>query len=231
MISVMAMAGEGARYKKHGNTPKPLSIIGSMPMFYWAMENVIAETNIFVVKDTHVADYSIDKTIKNFFPNAIIVVQDGMVGGQLVSAMLSESFLQTKEELVVIDCDMSLRVDHQKMSLLDCDAALGTFFSRSKDYSYVVKKDGVVLDIKEKDPISNEAVGGLFYWKHSKDFIKYARMSVARKKMTNGEFYISSAYKEAILEGLLVKTIMSGYGYDLSTDDGSSSFLFSKDIL
>lgn len=227
----MPMAGDGTRYKKYGQIPKPLAIIDSMPMFYWAMENVIAETNIFVVKDTHVKDYSIDKTINNFFPNATIIIQEGTVRGQLVSAMLSESLLQTKEELVVLDCDMSLRVDHQKLSLLDCEAALGTFFSRSKDYSYIIKKDGVVRDIKEKDQVSNEAVGGLFYWKHAEDFVKYARMSVARKKTTNGEFYISSAYKEAILEGLLVKTIMSGYGYDLSTDDGLSSFLFSKDML
>jgi dTDP-glucose pyrophosphorylase len=227
-ISVMPMAGDGTRYRSIGNEPKPLSTIDSMPMFYWAMEHVVADTKIFVVKDRHVSNYSIDRVIKDFFPDAIILVQQGKVEGQLMSVMLAKEFLQTSEELVILDCDMSLKIDHNRLQYLDCDAALGTFFSQSKEYAYVLKKEGAVVDIKEKNQISNEAVGGVFYWKRSNDFLQYATASILKENRVREEYYVSSVYDEAIKNGAVVKTIMSGFGYDLSTEIGRESFLWSR---
>ena len=61
---------------------------------------------------------------------------------------------------------------------------------------------------------------------NSNTFLKYAKQVVDKQILVNGESYISSVYREGIKDGLTVKTQMSGFCYDLSTEDGVTDFLW-----
>lgn len=234
MINViMPMAGNGLRVKDTFNIAKPLIPIKDVPMFCWALESVNVDAHfVFVVRNTHIDQYSIDKVIQQFFPVADIVVQYGDAKGPAYSVMEAEKHI-TDDPLLIMDCDMYLNLDYKKMmtNLADCDGVLGTFLSNSVSYSYIDKSDnGMVKDIREKETISSEAVGGSYFWKNGKDFVKhfYKASDVADP---NKELYMSAVYKSAIGEGKNIKSVISQYCYDLSTKDGMDNFMLNRGLL
>jgi 3,4-dihydroxy 2-butanone 4-phosphate synthase len=54
----------------------------------------------------------------------------------------------------------------------------------------------------EKDPISDVALAGAFYWRKGSDFVKYAKHMVENNiRAHNGEFYLGSVFNQAISDG------------------------------
>ena len=55
------------------------------------------------------------------------------------------------------------------------DAGILTFKSTHPKWSFAkVDKDGLVTEVAEKNPISDTATVGFYYWKKGSDFVKYA---------------------------------------------------------
>lgn len=224
-IMVMPMAGDGKRMASISDTPKPLIEINGYPMFYWAAKNIPADKKVFIVRLDHIEKYSIDKTILNLFPEAIISVQNTKLDGQLLSILVAREYIDSEESLFLVDCDMYSDVKFDDFFDLSSTASILTFSSDLPNYSYVVKNGNMVDSIIEKNVISNNAVGGVFYWHKAKDFLKYSNICINKNVRTNNEFYVSSTYSEAILDGRIIKTLSSGRTYDLSTISGMSLFL------
>lgn len=224
-IMIMPMAGKGLRTASMYSGPKPLIPINDYPMFYWAAKNIIADTKIFIVRKEHILEYGIDKQVKDIFPDAIILVQDGHLSGQLMSILVAEKYIDTEEDIVFVDCDMFSSFNFKDFYLSDYTSSILTFENNVDRYSYILKNNNVVTKIIEKKVISSEAVAGIFYWKNGKTFLKYARKSIKNKNIINGEYYISSVYSEAISDGILTGTVKSNQTYDLSVDLNIKNFI------
>jgi NDP-sugar pyrophosphorylase family protein len=227
---VMPMAGKGIRTASTHSCPKPLIPINGYPMFYWATKNIIADTKVFIVRQEHLLEYEIDKEINKNFPDAIILVQEGNLDGQLLSILIAEKYVDTEEDVVFVDCDMFSNFDFKDFSMSNNDASILTFENNLDQYSYVIKSDNIVSKIVEKKAISDEAVAGVFYWKSGKTFLKYAKETIDKEIKINGEYYISSVYSEGISDNLLVATVKSRVTYDLSIDSDIQKFAISKEI-
>jgi NDP-sugar pyrophosphorylase family protein len=227
-IMVMPMAGNGVRTSNIFDGPKPLIPINGFPMFYWAAKNIIADKKIFIVRRDHIIKYNINKIVKNLFPEAIVLVQEEKLSGQLLSTLIAKEYLDTSEDIVIADCDMYSDFDFNDFLNIQADAGILTFSNNEKNYSYVLKDFDFVIGIAEKQAISQEAVGGVFYWKHGYKFLKHAKDSIANNIKTNGEYYISGVYTEAISKGCRVKTIFSENTYDLSLEDQIKLFIKEK---
>ena len=223
----MPMAGESKRNKNAFDGPKALMQIAEYPMFYWAAKNINVDKKIFIVQKEHVSKYQIDKIIKDFFPDANIIIQNGKLNGPLLSTMLAYRYIDVEEDIVIMDCDMYSDIDISEFVGLDADASVLIFNSDFQGYSYVAIKDNKIIDIKEKQTISSEAISGVFYWKHGKVFLEYAKKCIAAGNMVNGEFYISGVYHEAIKDNCNIQAVRSNRVYDLSREPERKSFLSS----
>lgn len=71
-----------------------------------------------------------------------------------------------------------------------------------KKWSYVkVDENRIVIDVREKEPISTHASTGIYYWSCAGDFIKYADQMILKNIRVNNEFYVCPVYNEAIQDG------------------------------
>ena len=74
---IMPMAGEGSRFLKEGwTTPKPLITLDGVPLFKRAIGSVAIEgLNMkysFIVRQEHIDNYAIDRSIREILPEANI---------------------------------------------------------------------------------------------------------------------------------------------------------------
>ena len=71
------------------------------------------------------------------------------------------------------------------------DGAILTFTATHPKWSYAkVDKNNNVTKVAEKKVISNNATVGVYYWKHGKDFVKYANQMIDKNIRVNNEFYV-----------------------------------------
>jgi hypothetical protein len=63
----------------------------------------------------------------------------------------------------------------------------------------------VIQEVAEKNPISNKASVGIYYWKKGSDYVKYAEQMISKNIRVNNEFYICPVYNEAIEDKKLFK--------------------------
>ena len=58
-----------------------------------------------------------------------------------------------------------------------------------------------IIEVVEKEVVSNEATVGIYNYKHGKDFVRAAEQMIAKNYRVNGEFYVAPVYNELIREG------------------------------
>ena len=87
------------------------------------------------------------------------------------------------------------------------DGGILTFTSTHPKWSYVkLNENGNVTELKEKDPISNIATVGIYYYKHGSEYVKYAEQMINKNLRVNNEFYVAPVYNEYILDSKKIKT-------------------------
>ena len=68
-----------------------------------------------------------------------------------------------------------------------------------------LNEDGFVTEAKEKEVISNNAVGGFYYFRTGKMFVEYAKNMVQQENMkSKGEYYICPVFNLLLEDGLKI---------------------------
>lgn len=73
----------------------------------------------------------------------------------------------------------------------DSDAGIVVFTSNDPKYSYVRSINGVVVEIAEKEVISDKATAGVFFFKNSKIMLQCIEWAFLNKVMTNGRYFVA----------------------------------------
>jgi hypothetical protein len=98
------------------------------------------------------------------------------------------------------------------------DAGILTFYAKDAKWSYAEADDnGIVSKVAEKEVISDHATCGVYYWKHGRDYVKYAKQMITKNIRTNNEFYVCPVFNEAIADGKKVKIFPTMNMYGLGT--------------
>ena len=82
-----------------------------------------------------------------------------------------------------------------------------------------------MTEVAEKDPISDDATVGFYYWKHGRDFIKYAKQMIAKNIRVNNEFYVCPVFNEAIEDGKKIKAYHVDEMWGLGTPEDLQAYL------
>jgi hypothetical protein len=93
-----------------------------------------------------------------------------------------------------------------KMQETEADGGIVTFKAIHPKWSFAkIDNLGHITEVAEKNPISDNATVGFYYWKHGSDFVKYAEQMIAKNTRVNNEFYVCPVFNEAINDKKIVR--------------------------
>jgi len=215
MIFLIPMAGKGLRLEKSGyGVPKPLVDIGGVPMVQRVIENLgVNGSFVYVVREEHINNYQIDSLLQKMNPGTVFSLKEDNEG-QTQTCLLAEEVLDTEEELLIVNCDNYFIWDQEDFNRIledqTIDGAAFTFIDPERRSHWCFAKldsHNNISELVEKEPISDIALAGAFYWKKGSDFVKYAKQTIDKNlRAANGEFYLGGVFNEAIREGKVIKS-------------------------
>lgn len=221
---VIPMAGLGSRFENAGySLPKPLININQKPMIQVAVENLGIDANfIYIIQKKHRENCELDKLLNLITPNCTLIETDGLTEGAACTALLARQFINNDNPLFFSNSDQFVEWDSteffQKMNETDSDGGIATFNATNPNYSFVkIDENDLVQEVAEKNPISDIATVGFYYWKHGSDFVKYAEQMISKDIRVNNEFYVCPIYNEAINDGKQIRIFMTDRFWSLGT--------------
>ena len=232
MNVLIPMAGAGSRFQKAGYTfPKPLIEVHGKPMIQVVVENINIDANyIYVVQKSHRKEYNLDTLLNLITPGCHIVEVDGVTEGAAVTTLLAKDYINNHEPLLMANSDQYVEWESNeimyKMIEQHVDGGIVSFEATHPKWSFAKVDDfGYVTEVAEKNPISNIATVGIYYWKHGSDYVKYAEQMIDKDIRTNGEFYVCPVFNEAIQDNKKIKTFNISKMWGLGTPEDLIQFI------
>jgi HAD superfamily hydrolase (TIGR01509 family) len=229
---LIPMAGAGSRFQQAGYTfPKPLIDVKGKPMIQVVVENLNIDANyIFVVQKEHREKYNLDTLLNLITPNCKIVEVDGLTEGAACTALLAKEYIDTENPLFFANSDQFVEWDSNefmyKMNETEADGGIVTFKSTHPKWSFAkIDNKGNVIEVAEKNPISDIATVGFYYWKQGSDFVKYAERMIEKNIRVNNEFYVCPVFNQAIEDNKKIKVYDIPKMWGLGTPEDLNLFL------
>lgn len=229
---LIPMAGAGSRFEKAGYTfPKPLIDVKNKPMIQVVVENLNLDANfIYVVQKSHRQKYNLDTLLNLITPNCKIIETDGMTEGAACTALLAKEYINNDSPLFFANSDQFVEWNSNefmyKMQESNADGGIVTFNATHPKWSFAkIDENGFVTEVAEKNPISDIATVGYYYWKHGSDFVKYAERMIDNNVRVNNEFYVCPVFNQAIQDGKQIRTFNIEKMWGLGTPEDLKFFL------
>ena len=113
-----------------------------------------------------------------------------------------------------------------KMQESNSDGGIVTFESTHPKWSFVkTDEKGFATEVAEKNPISNQATVGFYYWKRGSDFVKYAEEMIEKDIRVNGEFYVCPVFNTAIEDCKKITTFNVDGMWGLGTPEDLDNYV------
>ena len=229
---LIPMAGAGSRFEQAGYTfPKPLIEVNSKPMIQVVVENLNIDANyIYVVQKSHREKYNLDTMLNLITPGCKIVEVDELTEGAACTALLAKEYINSDSPLFFANSDQFVEWDSNefmyKMQESNCDGGIVTFKATHPKWSFAkIDDNGFVTEVAEKNPISDNATVGYYYWKHGSDFVKYAEQMIERNIRVNNEFYVCPVFNQAIEDCKKIRIFESAKMWGLGTPEDLKFYL------
>jgi len=227
MNVVVPMAGAGSRFEQAGYTfPKPLIDVNGKPMIQVVVENLNVDAHfIFLVQKKHYEQYNLKSILNLISPGCDIILVDGLTSGAASTTLLAKELINNDDPVLFANSDQFIEWDANEcmyaFSADDIDAGMLTFKSTHPKWSFAkLGDDGLVSEVAEKNPISDNATVGVYFWKKGSDYVRYAEQMIEKDIRVNNEFYICPVFNEAILDKkkIRIKEIKKMWGLGTPED-------------
>jgi len=232
MNVLIPMAGAGSRFQQAGYTfPKPLIDVEGKPMIQVVVENLNIDANfIFVVQKEHREKYNLDTLLNLIAPNSKVVEVDGLTEGAACTALLAKEYIDNDNPLFFANSDQFVEWDSTefmyKMNETDADGGIVSFRATHPKWSFAkINENGLVTEVAEKNPISDIATVGYYYWKKGSDFVKYAEDMIEKDIRVNNEFYVCPVFNQAIEDNKEIRTFDIPKMWGLGTPEDLKYYL------
>jgi len=207
---VVPMAGHGSRFANAGYTdPKPLIPIGGRPMIEVVIDNLRPSQPhrfIFVCQQAHLEQYGLGERLQAIAPGCAIVPVTQVTEGAACTVLLTRALIDNATPLMIANCDqyIDIRIDDYlaTMTARQLDGLIMTMSADHPKWSYVrFGADGAIVEVVEKQVVSDEATVGIYNYARGSDFVAAADAMIAANERVNGEFYVAPAYNAMIAQG------------------------------
>ncbi len=223
MKVIIPAAGYGTRMRPHTHTrPKPLVPVAGRPSLAFvldALKPLDIEEIIFIVGKM---GEQMEEYVSKHYPYKTRFIEQKVMRGQADAIALAEPYVQG--DLMTLFVDTLFEADLGAINNLpDADGAM--FVAEVPDPSRfgiaVVGPGGYVTKIveKPKEPESNLAVVGLYYFKESQWLFGAIHKLMESGRSLNGEYFLADAIQVMVDEGAKFRTFPVHVWEDTGTWD------------
>lgn len=198
---VVPMAGHGSRFAVAGyKDRKPFIPVQGAPMIRRVVDNLgLPEASLTLVclADDRAATASL-------FPDSQVIVVDKVTEGAACTAMLAVDTLDPTRGLLIANSDQladwDVRAFLIDMARRGADGGILCFRATDPKWSFAEldQTTGWVARVAEKDPISDIATVGIYWWKRADLLAQSTAAMIQANDRTRGEFYLCPTFNHAI---------------------------------
>lgn len=229
---LIPMAGAGSRFQREGyKLPKPLIDVAGKPMIQRVVENLNIDGNfVFVVQKEHYELYNLGIILPLISPGCQIVQTEGLTQGAACTTLLAKEFINNDDHLIIANSDQFVEWSSCDFmySLLssEVDGGILTFQASDPKWSFAKLNDiGYVTEVAEKNPISDVATVGIYYFNRGREYVQFAEQMIEQDIRVNNEFYVCPIYNEYIKSQKKIRTHNCNKMWGLGIPDDLKYFL------
>lgn len=205
---VIPMAGVGSRFADAGYIkPKPFIDVMGKSMIARVLENLYCENAryILIVRDEHIVrENELVKQIKQEFNVAFHLI-DHLTEGAACTVLHARPLINNNDPMIIANSDQIVDITFQNY-VDDCfdrdlDGSIMTFRDPEKNikWSFVkTNSEGIVEEVREKEPISDIATVGIYMFRRGHEFVNAAIDMIVKNDRVNNEYYVCPVYNYAI---------------------------------
>lgn len=235
---VITMGGLGSRFRKMGYTvPKYMIEAKGKTLFEWSMislEGYVADVERYIfiaMKDeaVDVESFINAQCAKLNLPEYHVILLDYLTDGQATTASLAQKYWNPDNALLIYNIDTYVESGEMHSGELKGDGFIPCFQAEGDHWSFVrLDESGKVVEIKEKQRISNYCTLGAYYFKTCqlyKDL--YDEYYSKTQELVNGEKYVAPLYDYLLSKGgeIYISDIAPERVHVLGTPEELQAFL------
>jgi len=237
MCVVITMAGLGSRFRNAGfKIPKYMITAKNKTLFEWSMESLLDYNSnvykyVFLVQARdNASDFIRDKCKYYNIKNLEIIEIDYPTDGQATTAMLAIPFCIIEKPVLIYNIDTYIEPFELKLIDISGDGHIPCFHAEGDHWSFVkLDKNGNVIEVKEKNRISDYCSLGAYYFSSAKLFNDLYNEYFTKENMHDDmkEKYIAPLYNLMIKKKMSVTmiTIKSSKVHVLGTPEELKIFI------
>lgn len=218
MIIIIPIGGIGERFKKHGyKKPKALINIYGKSIISYLLDNLNTDNidYIFIPYNKEYQQYRFEGFLIKHYPkiNFKFFCLENNTRGAAETINIGINNLNEERNIPVLCLDCDSFYTNDIISQWNGENCIFSFEDENENpiYSYVKTSDNnVIVDIKEKEKISNNACTGAYGFKSINELKKYTSKIIENNIIQKSEFYTSGVIKGMINNGVVFnnKTIL-----------------------
>jgi capsule biosynthesis phosphatase len=212
MIVLIPLGGTGERFKQNGyKTPKALINLFGKPMLYYLIDNLNTQNIdfIYIAYNEEYYYYRLENILTKKYPDIkfkfLRLYQNTRGAAETINLALQNLTNYEDKPILCLDSDNFYTTDIIK--LWNGENKLITFknYENSNIYSYVKLENDIIVDIIEKNKISDHACCGAYGFSSYKDLQKYTQYVLDNNIKEKNEFYTSVVIKQMLKDNILFK--------------------------
>ena len=205
MNIIIPLGGIGKRFSDNGYVkPKPLIKVLGKEVIFWLLDSldIKKEDSVYIPYNEYLDIYNFKEVVNDLYPN-IKLTSLPPTNGPSETIKLCINHFDIKGKIVLLDGDTWYEEDVLS-KIRQNDNNLTTYFKSTTLeplFSYIELNDNRIVDIKEKEKISDNANSGCYVFKSAEEVLKYIDriekksekfISDIIKEMLKDEIYFSS---------------------------------------
>jgi choline kinase len=237
---IFPLNGIGNRFS-HFSSPKPLIKIFEKEMFFWLLDNLELKlvNKIIIPYNRILKDYNFEqKLIDRYGVDKfcfICVPYDTRGAAETLKFALDNiEEEQLKYNFMCMDCD-TFYFDNVIEKYINSNNKNVIYYFKDKTkkdiFSFIKIKNNSVIEIAEKNRISNFANCGIFCFENGYIIKNYCNILINNNIMQKNEFYISGIYDLLIKSKINVNAIKINNFYCAGTPEQLQEVVCKKDII
>jgi capsule biosynthesis phosphatase len=208
MNIIIPLGGLGERFKQEQYSfPKPLIMTLGKQMIFHLLDNLVLTDvdKVYMIINRDLEKYNFSEIVKGKYPRVVILYLDKQTEGAVETVLLGlNQMINAVGKAVLLDCDNFYTTDILK-TLRSQDANSIVYFEDHQAnpiYSYLLTDNkGVILQIKEKQKISNLANTGCYCFRDINQLKAYCVTTIEKNIRQRNEYYLSGLVQKMIDDG------------------------------
>ena len=195
MKFIILCGGIGKRCNNY-SLPKPLNLVQGRHMIEYIIEN-IPSNEVYIIYNIFLNDYNFCEIIINKFKNKTFHFScvEYLTRGAVETAYIGIQNLNIKEDENIVFIDNDNLHTFNELKTFDNDFIGYSIDFYNPNYSFIQINNNTVINIEEKNKISDNYCCGFYGFKNVGNFKLYSKKLLDKNFKTKNEFYFSQLYK------------------------------------